>query len=186
MEAPVREIIVAAAITAGSFLAVWFAGWFLTVFNSVVGLRNRVKQAWANVDVELKRRADLVPNLVSMVRAYAKHEAETQESAAELRTRQETSGNVLRGCAPVAKMLAERYPDLKANGNFLSLQKSLVETEQRIALSRTYYNDIATFYNTRLQVIPDSLVAGIGMMKPATLYGAQDLERADVKVNLAE
>lgn len=173
-----------------AYLALWFAGWLVTAYNSLVELRQRVRQAWANVDVQLKRRADLIPNLVHIVEGYRQHEQSTQTAVAALRKQLAATppghpGPDHTGCAPMLMALVERYPELKANTAFLDLQRQLVDTEQRIALARGYFNDIATFYNTRLQIIPDRFIAALGAMPPQALLPAADFERASVTVKFA-
>ena len=160
-------------------------------FNSLVGLRNRVRQAWSLIDVQLKRRHDLIPRLVETVAALRTHEATTQTALAALRTQLTAtppgvSGPDFSGCAPALRAVVEAYPNLKSDPAFLGLQKELVETEQRIALARSYFNDIATFFNTRLEIIPDRWIAGLGRMQPQALLAAMDFERAAVQVKLAE
>ncbi len=177
-------------IASAGFLAVLAAGWVWTVYNSLINLRNRLKQGWSQVDVQLKRRHDLIPNLVKVVEGYRAHESETQRVVTELRGQAEAtppgvSGPDFKGIAPVLRAVIERYPELKASESFLRLQRALVDTEQRIALARDYYNDIATFYNTRLEIVPDRFVAGLARLHPATLMSAADFERAPVQVNLA-
>jgi hypothetical protein len=149
-----------------------------------------VEQAWSQVDVQLKRRNDLIPNLVQTVKGYGSHESETQKMITELRgqmsaTPPGVAGPDYKGFAPALKVIVENYPELKANESFLRLQKSLVETEQRIALARDYFNDSAMFYNTRLEIIPDRFVAAMARMKERALMSATDFEREPVKVNLA-
>jgi hypothetical protein len=165
-------------------------GWVWLVFNSLVGLRQRVRQAWAQVDVQLKRRNDLIPNLVQTVQGYRQHEQDTQTFLSELRAQLAATppgeeGADFRGCTPALFALAEKYPELKANESFLNLQRNLTDTEQRIALARSYFNDIATFYNNRLQIIPDRFVVPLGHFQPQVLMVASDFERAPVQVNLA-
>jgi hypothetical protein len=184
----VRHIVVLLLMAGGSFLLAWIIGWIWTVFNSIVGLRQRTRQAWANVDVELKRRTDLIPHLVQAVQTFRQYEKETLEVVTQLRSQQGatapgTAGPDPQGCSTAVNALAEKYPELKSNATFLALQKNLVETEQRIALSRAYFNDIATFFNTRLEMIPDRFVA-LGM-KPVKLIRAGDFEKANVSVKLA-
>jgi hypothetical protein len=162
-------------------------GFIFSVYNSLISLRNRVNQSWSQMDIQLKRRADLIPNLVQCVEGYSKHEKAVQELVAEMRNQVGTSvrGSDLKGYAPVLLAVAERYPALKADQSFLSLQKSLTDTEQRIALARGYYNDIATFYNTRLEVIPDRFIGALARLSRQNLIGAADLERASIQVHLA-
>jgi hypothetical protein len=178
------------AIAVGGFLLVLVIGWIWTVFNSLIGLRQRVQQAWAQVDVQLKRRHDLIPNLVQVVEGYSTHERETQELITKLRqqmvaTPPGVAGPDYSGFAPLLKVTIERYPDLKASEMFLKLQQSLIETEQRIALSRDYFNNIASFYNARLEIVPDRFVASLMRLHTQPLMGAADFERAPVQVNLA-
>lgn len=177
-------------VAGGSYLAAWGAGWVWMVYNSAVELRQRVRQAWSNVDVQLKRRADLIPNLVHAVEGMRDHESETQTAVAQLRGQLEATppgkpGVDPQACVTVIRAVAERYPELKANSTFMNLQENLVDTENRIALARAYFNEIATHYNTRLQTVPDGLVARLGSLEPRTLMAAADFERAPVEVNLA-
>jgi hypothetical protein len=170
------------------YLAVWTVGWTITVYNSLVTLRQRVEQGWGQVDIQLKRRHDLIPNLIDTVKGYQAHEAATQQAVTEMRAQLSAtppgqSGGDIRSVSGPVQLLREAYPELKANQNFLALQTSLAETEQRIALARSYYNSIATFFNTRLQVVPDRYIAAIGGMKPKELMAANDFERAPVQVD---
>ena len=174
----------------GFFLLLWFGGWLITVYNSLVELRQRVQQGWGQVDIQLKRRHDLIPSLVDTVKGYRDHEATTQAALAELRSQLSATPPGHEGedfhsvQAPIA-ILKEAYPDLKADTNFVALQQELSDTEQRIALARSYFNSIATFYNTRLQVIPDRFIAALGGMQPRALMEANDFERAPVEVKFA-
>jgi hypothetical protein len=172
------------------YLTIWSVGWVITAYNSLVELRQRVEQGWGQVDIQLKRRHDLIPNLIETVKGYRDHEASTQTAVAAMRTQLSATppgqaGGDFRAVASDVQMLKEAYPELKANENFLALQQSLSDTEQRIALARSYFNSIATFYNTRLQVIPDRFLAALGGMKPRALMEAEDFERAEVKVDFA-
>ena len=173
------------------FLMVWFIGWFVTVYNSLVELRQRVEQGWGQVDIQLKRRHDLIPNLVNAVKGYRDHEASTQEALAAMRSQMSATppgqaGDDFHSVQSQVNILKEAYPELKADQNFVALQKELSDTEQRIALARSYFNSIATFYNTRLQVVPDRFIAALGAMKPRALMEANDFERAPVEVTFAE
>ena len=172
------------------YLLVWIVGWIITVYNSLVELRQRVEQGWGQVDIQLKRRHDLIPNLVDSVKGYRDHEAKTQEAVAALRSQLSATppgheGDDFRSVQGQINILKEAYPDLKADTNFLALEQSLSDTEQRIALARSYFNSIATFYNTRLQVVPDRFIAALGAMKPRALMEANDFERAPVEVKFA-
>lgn len=178
------------AIAAAAYLCVFVIAWILVVYNSLINLHNRVKQGWSQVDIQLKRRHDLIPGLVKAVEGYRTHESDVQTLLAELRAQAEATppgekGADFKGISPLLKAVAEHYPELKASQSFLYLQHQLSETEQRIALARDYYNDIATFYNTRLEVIPDRWVAFIAGLRLRTLMGAADFERAPVQVKLA-
>jgi len=173
------------------FLLAWVLGWMWMAYNSLVNLRQRVRQAWANVDVQLKRRNDLIPNLVTAVKGLRDYEQTLQPELAALRAQQSATppgqpGPDHDGCAPLLMAVAERYPELKADGAFLNLQKNLVDTEQRIALARGYFNDIATFYNTRLTIVPDRFIAVLGAMQPQALMTASGFERAPVTVHFAQ
>ena len=172
------------------FLLIWFIGWFITVYNTLVELRQRVEQGWGQVDIQLKRRHDLIPNLVNAVKGYRDHEASTQEALAGLRSQLGATppgqkGDDFHSVQSQVNILREAYPELKADQNFLALQTELSDTEQRIALARSYFNSIATFYNTRLQVVPDRFIAALGAMKPRPLMEANDFERARVEVSFA-
>jgi hypothetical protein len=181
-----------AVITAiGVFLGALFIGWLVMVFNSLINLRHMVERAWSQVDIQLKRRFDLIPNLEAAVKGYAAHEKEVQTLVTELRAQAEATppgvkGPDYKGVMPSLRIIAERYPELKASESFLSLQKSLTDTEERIALARDYFNNIATAYNTRLAVIPDRFVGVISGLKPRALMSAADFERAPVVVKLAD
>jgi len=173
------------------FIALWLIGWLVTVYNSIVELRQRVDQGWGQVEIQLKRRHDLIPNLVDTVKGFRDHEAQTQTALAGLRTQLGAtapgeSGADFASIQNQVSILKEAYPELKADTNFLALQQELSDTEQRIALARAYFNSIATFYNTRLQVVPDRFIAALGAMKPRALMEANDFERAPVQVSFAE
>jgi hypothetical protein len=178
-------ITVAAAVGGG-----WALGWIWMVYNSMVELKSRVQQGWSNVDVQLKRRCALIPQLVKVVTGLADHERTVHEHVAMLRTQAAATepgspGPDPQGCAKSLIAIREAYPQLKTDKAFLRLQEQLVETEQRIALARTYFNEIAAHYNIRLQVIPDRFVASAAGMKIQPYITAEDFERAVVQVNLA-
>jgi hypothetical protein len=172
----------------GIYFIAFAAGWTWTVHNSLITLRNRVNQAWSQVDIQLKRRNDLIPNLVRCVEGYSVHEKAVQELVAGLRSQADvsTSGGTVKGYSNELLAVAERYPNLKADQSFLALQKSLADTEGRIALARGYFNDIVTFYNTRLEVIPDKFVGRMARLFRQNLLNASDLEREPVEVKLAD
>ncbi len=177
-------------IAAVGFLVALDLGWVWTVYNSFINLHHRVEQGWSQVDVQLKRRHDLIPRLTQVIAGYQKYEKETQNVLAELRAQAEATppgvaGPDFNGVAPLLRIVSERYPELKASEIFLKLQAELVDTEQRIALARDYFNEIATFYNTRLQVIPDRFVGVLARMKMQPLLEAQNFERVPIQVSLA-
>ena len=178
-------------ISAACFGGCWALGWVWMVFNSLVHLRQMVTQAWANVDVQLLRRADLIPNLVNAVKGFRDHERTVHESLALLRSQAQATRPGQSGPDPVATRRAilaivERYPQLKANGAFARLQQQLADTENRIALAREYFNNIASHYNRRLEIVPDSAVAWLGGLRPQPLFDAAGFERQPVTVKLAQ
>jgi len=185
-----QDYILPCLIAAAIYMLAWALGWVWLVFNSLIGLRNRVHQAWSLVDVQVKRRHDLIPNLVAAVQGLSDHERDTQTELTELRTQMEATppgvaGPDYHACTRLLMAVWEKYPQLRARDSFLSLQKNLADTEQRIALARGYFNDIATYYNTRLERVPDRFLRGLAGLKPRALMMADDFERAVVPVNLA-
>lgn len=143
---------------------------FIAMYNRLVTLRQRIKNAWAQIEVQLKRRYDLIPNLVSTVKGYAAHEKETFERVVQARNAaisaqgvQEQAGaeNMLSGALRQLFALVENYPELKANTNFMQLQEELTNTESKIAFSRQFYNDTVLKYNTAIQRFPAVMVAGM-------------------------
>jgi len=140
------------------------------IYNNLVTLRNRADNAWAQVDVQLRRRYDLIPNLVETVKGYAKHEKETFQMVTEARAKainaqtvkeQGDAENMLSGALKSLFAVVESYPDLKANQNFLMLQEELAGTEGKIAFARQFYNDTIMKFNTKQQVFPSSIIAGM-------------------------
>ncbi|MCG3147288.1 MAG: hypothetical protein PCFJNLEI_00727 [Verrucomicrobiae bacterium] len=175
---------------AGGYLALWLLAGGILVYNSLINLRQRVRQAWSNVDVQLQRRHDLIPNLVRAVEGLRGHEEIVQATLAQLRAQQAATapgqpGPDPAGCLPAIRAIAEAYPELTANDAFQKLQEQLTDTENRLALARSYYNDITTFYNTRRQIIPDRFFATLAGLRPVPLLEATDFERAPVAVKLA-
>ncbi len=169
----------------------WLVGWFFMAYNSMIGLRQRVAQGWSNVDVQLKRRHDLIPGLVECLNGLKKHEQSVQAGIALLRsqalaTAPGDDGADPQGCAPTLVALQESYPELKSSANFLSLQTELADCENRIALARGYYNEIVSHYNVRLQIVPDRFICAIARLKPRQFITAEDFERRAVKVNLVD
>ncbi len=172
-------------------VVVILAGYFMTTYNGLVKLRNMVKDQWAQIDVLLKRRADLIPNLVETVKGYAKHESETLEAVINARnkavgaqtTEEEIKANgELSGALSRLFALAESYPDLKANQNFLDLQNNLKETEDKIAYARQFYNDAVLKYKNKLEVFPSNLVAGMFGFKPEPFFEATEKEKETPQV----
>jgi len=146
------------------------AVFLITMYNSLVRLRQQVKSAWSQIDVQLKRRYDLIPNLVETVKGYAAHEKETLERVVQARNaavsatgvaEQAQAENMLTGALRQIFALAEAYPDLKANQNFLALQEELTSTENKISFARQHYNDVAQAYNTRRLSFPANIFAGM-------------------------
>ncbi|MES2696038.1 MAG: LemA family protein [Verrucomicrobiota bacterium] len=171
----------------GAYAFAVMAMWVWMVFNALVDLRNRVRQGWSQVEVQLQRRQDLIPNLVNVVKGFRGHEQGLQTELADLRSQLAATppgraGADFHGVRRTVLTMAERYPDLKADQHFLALQRSLSETEERIALARGYFNDIASAYNTQLEVVPENLVAKLGGMRPQALLLAEDFERAPVSL----
>lgn len=165
----------------------------ISVYNNLVKARQKVKNAWSQIDVQLQRRFDLIPNLVECVKGYMSHEADVLEKVTSLRsswanakTVDEKSNldNQLTGALKTIMAVSENYPDLKANQNFTSLQSSLSETENKISFARQFYNDTVTMYNTRLEVFPDNIVASMFGFKPEPLFNVDSPEaRQNVKVD---
>ena len=153
------------------------------IYNRLVGLRNRADNAWAQVDVQLRRRYDLIPNLVETVKGYATHEAETFEAvvrargaaqAAETIEEQGQAEGLLGGALRRLFALAEQYPQLRASENFQSLQADLADTENKIAISRQIYNDTVLGYNNAVQMIPTNLVAAVTGFRARPFFEVDD------------
>jgi LemA protein len=143
---------------------------FVFQYNGLVRLRNRIDNAWSQIDVQLQRRHDLIPNLVETVKGYAAHERETLEKVVQARNQavaaqgpaaQGQAENVLTGALRQLFAVAEAYPDLKANQNFLNLQEELTSSEDRVAYARQFYNDSVLKYNNKIQTIPSNVIAGM-------------------------
>lgn len=156
-------------ITVG-VLALLIGVFLIATYNGLVQLRQRVQNAWSQVDVQLKRRYDLIPNLVNAVKGYAQHEKATLENVTQARNMaiaasnvrdQAQAENMLSGALKSLFAVAEAYPELKANTNFLQLQAELSDTESKIAFSRQFYNDTVQKFNTKIELFPNNLVAGM-------------------------
>ncbi|OGY26855.1 MAG: hypothetical protein A2Z11_01595 [Candidatus Woykebacteria bacterium RBG_16_43_9] len=172
-------------------ILVILAVFVLGVYNGLITTRNRVKESWSGIDVQLKRRSNLIPNLIETVKGYAKHEksvfenitkarsallgADTAKAAAE-------ADNMLTGALKSLFAVVENYPDLKASENFKELQKELSDTETKIAASRQFYNSNVLDYNTKLQVFPNVIIANTFSFKPEEFFEADEAAKAPVKV----
>lgn len=163
-----------------------------TIYNSLVVLRNKKDDQWSQIDVQLKRRADLIPNLVETVKGYAKHENSTLEEVIQARNsfvssktpeEEMKNSNMLTNAVSKLFALAENYPDLKANQNFLNLQGDLKETEEKIAMARQFYNDTVLTYNNKVQTVPTNIVASIFGFKKADFFEIQEAEKETPKVS---
>jgi LemA protein len=170
-------ILIVAAIVVG----------FVALYNRLVRLRNRTDNSWAQVDVQLKRRYDLIPNLVETVGGYAAHESETFEAVVAARSaaqaahgvdEQGTAENMLTGALRKLFALAESYPDLRASENFQSLQADLGDTENKIAVARQIYNDSTLTYNNAVQTVPTNIVAAIAHFRTRPYFETDDGERS--------
>lgn len=161
-------MLIALLVIAGVFVIAIL--WVIGMYNGLVRLRNMVKEAWSQIDVQLKRRHDLIPNLVETVKGYAGHERGTLEAVIQARSAAVNAQGVdqkiqaeagLSGALGKLMLLVEQYPNLKANENFLALQEELTATENRIGFSRQNYNDSTMQYNTSVQSFPNNIVAGM-------------------------
>ena len=163
------------------------------LYNSLVKARIKVDNAWSQIDVQLQRRFDLIPNFVETVKGYMTHESETFEKIAELRTSWANAGTVsekakldneLSDTLKTIMAISEGYPDLKANQNFSELSEELRNTENKISFARQFYNDSVTIYNTKLEVFPSNIIAGMFNFKSRDLFNAEsDEARKNVKVD---
>ena len=174
-------------------IVVVIALFVIGVYNGLVRARQKVKNAWSQIEVQLQRRFDLIPNLVETVKGYMTHESETLEKVTALRSSWANAKNVeekanldneLSGVLKTIMAVSENYPDLKANTNFTELQNSLTETENKISFSRQFYNDTVTMYDTKLEVFPSNIIASMFGFKPETLFATEsDEARKNVKVD---
>ncbi len=167
--------------------------WIIAIYNGLVSSRQKVNNAWSQIDVQLQRRFDLIPNFVETVKGYMNHESETFEKIASLRTSWANTSSVgekakldgeLSGALKTIMAVSENYPELKANENFLALSEELRNTENKISFSRQFYNDSVTMYNTKLEVFPSNIIANMFGFKSKELFAAESEEaRKNVKVN---
>lgn len=166
--------------------------WFVGIYNGLIRRRNRVRESWSDIDVQLKRRYDLIPNLVQTVKGYAKHEKNLLESVTKARSNamnaqdvkeKAQAENVLSGTLKSIFALSENYPNLKANENFLELQKEISDTENKIQASRRFYNNTTMDYNTKIESFPSNIIAGIFKFKTNEFFELdEEKEREPVKV----
>ncbi|MDD2482122.1 MAG: LemA family protein [Lutispora sp.] len=166
-------------------------GGIMSVYNGLVSRRNKVKNAWAQIDVQLKRRFDLIPNLVETVKGYATHEKDTLENVIKARNTYATAqtpedamnaNNQIAGALNKLFALAESYPDLKANQNFIHLQAELTSVEDKIGYSRQFYNDTAMMYNNFRQIFPNNFISNWFNFNEETYFEADETERSNVQV----
>lgn len=176
-------------------LALALIGWLVAIFNGLVRLRNQVKNAWSQIDVQLKRRYDLIPNLIETVKGYMVHERETLENITKARSQaMDASGVAEQGRAEgmltqalgQLRVVVENYPDLKANQNFLALQEELTSTENKIGFARQLYNDQVMRLNNKVQMFPSNIVAGVFNFKQEEFFEIEEpTEREVPKVSFS-
>ncbi|HEV8598360.1 MAG TPA: LemA family protein [Gemmatimonadales bacterium] len=169
--------------------------WVVAAYNALISLKNQVVNAWKQIDVQLKRRHDLIPNLVNTVKGYMNFERSTLEAVISARNRAVSAQGVAETAKAEGELsqalgrlfaLSESYPELKSSSNVLQLQEELTSTENKIGFARQLYNDVATQYNTRQALFPTSLVAGLAKASPAELWEIEDVaERAVPRVDLS-
>jgi LemA protein len=170
-------------------LAALVVFWLIGLYNLLVRFRNEVKNAWSQIDVQLKRRYDLIPNLVETVKGYASHERETLEAVIQARQQainitdnvidKAKAENMLSQTLRSLFAVSENYPDLKANQNFLALQEELTSTENKISFARQYYNDAALKYNNKTEMFPSNIVAGMFNFKRADFFEIEAPEQRE-------
>lgn len=170
-------------------IIVFIALFFISIYNSLVKLKNQVKNAWAQIDVQLKRRHDLIPNLIETVKGYMTHERDTLENITKARSQAVQAEGVgdkakaegeLTSALGKFNLVVENYPDLKANQNFLSLQEELTSTENKISFSRQNYNDQVLFYNNKIQMFPSNIVAGMFKFNEEEFFEIEDEKEKEV------
>ena len=164
----------------------------LGMYNGLVRARVRAREAWSGIDVQLKRRASLIPNLVETVKGYAAHEQEVLENVTRARAMLEQAGgaaqaaqadNVLTGALRTLFAVSENYPQLRANENFLALQKELSDVEEKIAFARQFYNRNVMVFNTRIQVFPSVIIANMFNFERFDFFEAEETAREDIQVS---
>lgn len=161
------------------------------IYNSLVTLKNRVDEAWSDIDVQLKRRYDLIPNLINTVKGYATHEKELFERVTAARTaamgastpaQKEEAENMLSGTLKSLFAVSENYPDLKANQNFLELQRELTDTEDKIQASRRFYNGNVRDFNTKIETFPSNIIAKMLNFAKREFFAIEETEKENIKV----
>jgi len=186
------ELLILPAIVAGAILV-----YVVAVYNGLIRKRVRCEEGWSDIDVQLKRRYNLIPNLIETVKGYAKHEKETFENVTKARTaamnnngtpaEQAQSENMLAGALKSLFAVAENYPKLEANQNFLDLQQQLADTEDKIQASRRFYNGTVRDFNTAIQVFPKNIIAGMFKFEKREFFEIEDEEeRKNIKVDFSE
>jgi len=174
--------------------AVAAAIYFITVYNSLVRLRNNIDKAWANIDVLLKQRHDELPKLIETCKGYMQYEQKTFQLIVEARTafmkaasvgEKAQADNLVSGALKTLFAVAEKYPELKANNNFMQLQHRISELEEKIADRREFYNDSVNTYNIRIQQLPDVFIAGLMSLQRKELFRVAEEDRREVEVKLA-
>lgn len=173
-------------------IAAFLAFYAIWTYNSLIRLKNQVENAWAQIDVQLKRRNDLIPNLMETVKGYVKHEKEVLTQVTKARTqvmsaqdpdKKAEASNMLTDSLKSLFAVSENYPNLKANENFLQLQEELSGTENKIAYSRQHYNDMVMKFNTRLQTFPFNIFASTMNFDEKKMFETPEAERQNVKVS---
>lgn len=166
--------------------------YFWTLYNGLITLKTQIEEAWSQIDIQLKRRADLIPNLVSTVKGYAKHEKSVFSEVTKARSAlmgatslpdKAKASDTLTGALGKLFAVAENYPQLKANENFTQLQKELSDTEDKVAYSRQYYNSVVNDYNIRIRTFPNTLVNEMLGFHEKEFFAANEAERKSVKVS---
>ncbi|MCL6494198.1 MAG: LemA family protein [Ignavibacterium sp.] len=170
-------------------LIVFVILFFVSIYNALIRLRNQVKNAWSQIDVQLKRRHDLIPNLIETVKGYMTHERQIMENITKYRSQAmnaQTVGekaqaeSLLSGALGQLRVQVENYPDLKANQNFLALQEELTATENKISFARQNYNDQVMMYNNKIQMFPSNIVAGMFNFKEEEFFELKDQTEKEV------
>ena len=175
-------------------IIVALAAWVVAIYNSLVVLRNRIENAWSQIDVQLKRPADLIPSLVETVKGYASHEKEVFTKVTEARAAlvnaegvqdQAQANNMLTGALKSLFAVAENYPELKANQNFMMLQEELAGTESKVAYARQFYNDTVLKYDNKREKFPSNIIANMFGFKDREYFEVAETDREPIKVDFS-